>query len=1175
MAQLNQVSAGQGQAGNVSGVENTADIALLRKWAEEPQFGEWQKITISQTISLLEALEADGTPHPSIYQYMMDVENGNREGHGANKFHDDIVEARQLIQALKSGTITARKILGVGAKREEAVAHLEKQISDSLLAISYYGFLSTVNMSNYRWTLSSIQETGHDSSFKTDDEIHHEKAEQIRLDQAREQKILDDKAKAESYFSFKAGEDIKTPQSEILTLYYHIQVADHKTIIEAAELADPGKISEFIRANPSHVKSIGEMKLRDAMSLNRATKSGVKAHRVEFKPRRGYILVEVSTDVSESACKKAMGALLARSGLVTDYSLPFSWENLPKRAIDRIVQRHNGDISLALSEDKDYIDLCITAAKAESEALLDFRQNGPGMVFKSSGSSSYSILTESAYGYRSYAFSNSGLTGYDNYSTVNQAIESIIHYQAKRELVGREVLKEKMQSAEWNSSDELTERLREDAPEQFVAANAEPHYSERIINLLVEDHGWVKESPISATKDVGGGLPGGELNGEGRRLVTASFAGDSRRRFIELHTGFESVFDLDCRDSDPAELSTTFNTRVNKWAAESAASLSSSTVRSSKSEPVRASLESSEDTQFEELAREYSQILGQGEPNEFHRRFAKGFLSKDFEEIEYLANGLNSKGAGFFFSLIGETPPKTQHGMISSMLAWAGISEVEYRARKAKSAYDEFVQKFVKEHGDVGTYLVAWVEHKVGQGFIEICKRGRETWLVSAADGSGYNLSKAGLAKYKKLFIERVKLYEIRCDGVGTEPATQAASSSCLEPHGSDKYLDVVAKLKKRYKMPNHLPIAEGGAPTKYAKLEIMASIKYLGLDPNKMCDRTRCVTKEFIESLRVRNIFNDHHADRQQTHKEPPSSKGQEFDAVLWMDETFAYLKHSEGHWAPDFGSLAGISGDGLLPFIEALTDRNLHAEAAMLRARRLGCGILYSLASDYQKAVAIDSRVTEGNRVAVEKLEVLLGAGEAKLEERLFDWALDHLAFPGEVSALNDGVDSVTSNVFVERDSTSVSVRLRGVNAVFTGATEDDVIRALSRSWDFCKGAYLAAAFPAINPVQAARLSELVVGGAGAKISYGFSTAILGSAILIKNQSETGLDNFSIMNEHGVQQGLSLQQQERVKPLVTALNWEHRFAIQSIHMAVPVAGNQLGSDADAANHTAMSMTA
>lgn len=118
---------------------------------------------------------------------------------------------------------------------------------------------------------------------------------------------------------------------------------------------------------------------------------------------------------------------------------------------------------------------------------------------------------------------------------------------------------------------ESAQRELEVAKQQAEDSSVANHYSQVILNNLVESFGWTVASPgQSVKKDVGGGEVGGELNPTGSREVYGSFDAP-RNRYLALQVGFDEIFNIDCRDRDTKEVSEEFDSRVHEWAVRTAA----------------------------------------------------------------------------------------------------------------------------------------------------------------------------------------------------------------------------------------------------------------------------------------------------------------------------------------------------------------------------------------------------------------------------------------------------------------------------------------------------------------------------------------------------------------------------------------------------------------------------
>jgi len=106
-----------------------------------------------------------------------------------------------------------------------------------------------------------------------------------------------------------------------------------------------------------------------------------------------------------------------------------------------------------------------------------------------------------------------------------------------------------------------------DVAKQEAEDSAVPnHYSQIILNNLVESFGWEVSNPgVSVKKDVGGGTVGGELNPTGSRVVYGVFDAP-RNRYLALQVGMDEIFNIDCRDRNTKEVAEEFDSRVRDWA---------------------------------------------------------------------------------------------------------------------------------------------------------------------------------------------------------------------------------------------------------------------------------------------------------------------------------------------------------------------------------------------------------------------------------------------------------------------------------------------------------------------------------------------------------------------------------------------------------------------------------
>ena len=91
------------------------------------------------------------------------------------------------------------------------------------------------------------------------------------------------------------------------------------------------------------------------------------------------------------------------------------------------------------------------------------------------------------------------------------------------------------------------------------------HYSEQIQDVLIRQYGWQQFAGRSneLSKTVWYPELSGSIQPDGERLIFAQF--DESGRYLSCVLGFNTLFDIDCRDMKPDEAARDFNTRVEAW----------------------------------------------------------------------------------------------------------------------------------------------------------------------------------------------------------------------------------------------------------------------------------------------------------------------------------------------------------------------------------------------------------------------------------------------------------------------------------------------------------------------------------------------------------------------------------------------------------------------------------
>jgi len=89
----------------------------------------------------------------------------------------------------------------------------------------------------------------------------------------------------------------------------------------------------------------------------------------------------------------------------------------------------------------------------------------------------------------------------------------------------------------------------------------EKHYSEQILDYMVENLGWSKDGNL-VEKRFANVAKGGQFDETGTRTVYVGFC--EQGRYIEAMLGFDNLVDLDCRDFDSDEAAMLFDDLIKE-----------------------------------------------------------------------------------------------------------------------------------------------------------------------------------------------------------------------------------------------------------------------------------------------------------------------------------------------------------------------------------------------------------------------------------------------------------------------------------------------------------------------------------------------------------------------------------------------------------------------------------
>jgi hypothetical protein len=140
------------------------------------------------------------------------------------------------------------------------------------------------------------------------------------------------------------------------------------------------------------------------------------------------------------------------------------------------------------------------------------------------------------------------------------------------------------------------------------------------------------------------------------------------------------------------------------------------------------------------------------------RRLPDAVIEKNAYRLDYLANGLNDMGKRVFTEATGIALPKQQGATWAVIREWGGISVEEDLKNQA---WHKVVVERRAIEPKIGIDPFIWANGKIENGFDQVKKVERETWLVNEA-GQGFNLSKKGSHLHLLVpYIKAMTEYEV------------------------------------------------------------------------------------------------------------------------------------------------------------------------------------------------------------------------------------------------------------------------------------------------------------------------------------------------------------------------------------------------------------------------------
>lgn len=154
-------------------------------------------------------------------------------------------------------------------------------------------------------------------------------------------------------------------------------------------------------------------------------------------------------------------------------------------------------------------------------------------------------------------------------------------------------------------------------------------------------------------------------------------------------------------------------------------------------------------TDRNDIAKAYAEALQQlnpkvhnGQPADFHFKFADAILTKDAYALKLLSNGLNDIGKATFTTVTGLSLPKTQGATWQALLTWAAVSKEADAVHQAERDV-RIALKTLQGRVDNADEFTQWIQSQLNSGYDSLKHVGNK-WLLVNAKGDGFDLSAKG-----------------------------------------------------------------------------------------------------------------------------------------------------------------------------------------------------------------------------------------------------------------------------------------------------------------------------------------------------------------------------------------------------------------------------------------------